>query len=157
VQDPIHEFTDAEIEVLRRGSLNLCPPALGQDDPVAVTAAEYAALLATSHTVGEVAKLLQVDESRVRQRLAQRTLYGIKLRSGWRIPAFQFAGDRPLPGIEHVFPRLDPGLYPLSVFRWFLLPDVDLVLDDDDEPMCPRDWLRSGRDPRIVAALAAEL
>ncbi len=106
----------------------------------------------------EVARLLGVDDSRVRQRLTKRSLYGIKLPDGWRLPAFQFDPARPgrlVPGIGRVLPRLDPALHPVAVYRWFTLPNVDLVLDDT--PVSPLDWLRSGGDPTEVAALAADL
>ncbi len=52
--------------------------------------------------MAEAARLLGVDPSRVRQRLGERTLYGVKTARGWRLPAFQFDLDQPdrlVPGI----------------------------------------------------------
>jgi hypothetical protein len=92
----------------------------------------------------------------VRQRLAARTLYGVKLTSGWRLPAFQFAARGLVPGFERVAPRL-AGVDPVSAARWFTHPHVDLVLGDDEAPASPRTWLELGRDPDGVAALADEL
>ena len=118
------------------------------------TAAEYVAVLASSLTVSEAAQHLGVDGSRVRQRLAAHTLYGIKQPSGWRLPRFQFAHSGLLPGFERVGPRL-VDIHPVSVVRWFNRPHGDLTLDD--EPVSPRAWLELGLDPDRVAALADEL
>jgi hypothetical protein len=99
--------------------------------------------------------MLGVDDSRVRQRLAERTLYGIKLRSGWRLPLFQFDDGQAVPGIDVVFPCLDPGLHPVAVYQWFTTPAPDLLLDD--QPVSPRDWLRAGASTTEVAAFADAL
>ncbi len=119
------------------------------------TIARYAALLAGSRTVGEVAALLGVDESRVRQRLAARTLYGIKRGRDWLLPDFQFERAGEVPNIGVVLPRLSSELHPVAVATWFTLPNPDLVIEG--EPVSPRDWLRSGGAARSVATLAAAL
>lgn len=158
VADPERELAPAEAGALRRAGFDLEPRDPGAEDPIARTAAEYSALVATGLTAGEAAGLLGIDDSRVRQRLAERTLYGIKAGNSWRIPRFQFDGGRVLPGIERVVPRLDPELHPVAVYRWFTTPDPDLVVDDEEErALSPRDWLRTGRDASVVAELAAEL
>src|SRR5436190_17506279 len=82
---PGRDLPPAEAAALERGGLSLAPVELGAADPLARTAAEYAALLATALNVPLAARRLQVDDSRVRQRLADRSLYGIKLSSGWRL------------------------------------------------------------------------
>ena len=148
--------TAAEIEALHEGGLKLVPVDLGADDPIARTAAAYATLIATSLTVPEAARRLGVDDSRIRQRLAARTLYGIKLRDGWRLPLWQFDGNGLLPGVARVISRLDTELHPLTVQDWMLTPTPDFA-DDHHDAMSPRDWLRTGHDPEEVAALAAEL
>ena len=155
VADPHHDLTAADAAALARGGFDLEASDHGRDDPLARTAAAYTALLATALTVAGAAALLGVDASRVRQRLAARTLYGIKTRGGWRLPRFQFQAGRQLPGIETVLPYLDPGLHPVAVAGWFERPNVDLLVDD--EPVSPRDWLRSGGAPAVVAELAAAL
>ena len=91
----------------------------------------------------------------MRQRLAARTLFGIRRNDGWRIPVFQFAGDMLLPGVGAVLARLPADLHPMVVFRWFHAPDPDLTLDG--LPRSPRDWLRLGNDPERVAVIAADL
>jgi hypothetical protein len=155
--DPRHELSPEEASALERGGLSLSLVDLGPADPLVRAAADYAALLASSLTVPQAARRLDVDGSRIRQRLAARTLYGIKLPAGWRLPAFQFAGDRPVPGIDRVLPHLPPRAHPLAVASWFRLPNPDLSLDADETPLAPLDWLKSGGDPQRVAALADAL
>jgi hypothetical protein len=113
--------------------------------------ATYAGLLATSLTSADVAEMLGVDASRVRQRLGAKTLYGVKTEHGWRAPRFQFDGDRLVPGIERVFPRVDPGSHPVAVYRWFTLPNPELELQD--RSVSPRDWLLSGGSPAAIPPL----
>ncbi len=153
--DPRHELTPLEAAALARGGFDIAPVGHDRADPIGRTAAAYAALLATSLTVAEAAQVLGVDASRVRQRLAARTLYGIKTRGGWRLPRFQFDADGALAGVELVLPHVDPDLHPLALAGWFDMPNVDLLLDD--EPVSPRDWLRSGGHTAVVAELAAAL
>ena len=152
---PAEELTAAEAAALARGGFDLRPWPAERPSPLATTAAAYAALLAASLTVAEAATLLGVDPSRIRQRLAAGSLYGVKLADGWRLPRFQFDARRLVPGIAQVLPHLDRELHPLTVVRWFELPNPDLLLDD--VPVSPRDWLRSGGDPAPVIAQAADL
>lgn len=161
--DPHEDLSAAEAEELERGGFDLTPVDLGPDDPLARTAAEYAALLKSSLSTAEAAKRLGVDPSRVRQRLTSQppTLYGIRLESGWVIPEFQFDGDRLVPGIAEVVPQLNPELHPVAVFRWFTLPSPDLVAEEADNAegrmLSPREWLRLGLLPAAVAELARDL
>lgn len=91
----------------------------------------------------------------MRQRLAARTLYGIKRGRDWLLPAFQFTEAGAVPQLGAVLPRLQPDLHPVAVANWFTQPSPDLLLEG--EPVSPRDWLRSGGAPGPVAALAAAL
>src|SRR5690242_18320746 len=115
LMDPRKELSVAESTALVNGGFDLEQIDHGTDDPLARTAAEYAALVATSLSVADAAKTLQVAESRVRRRLAARTLYGIKLQSGWKVPRFQFDQDHLLPGLEVVLPSVPRSLHPLAV------------------------------------------
>ncbi len=157
--DPRTELTAGETADLEGGGFSFAPiKNNGTSDPIARAAATYTALLATSLSVAETAALLGVQSSRVRQRLAARTLYGIKEPGGWRVPRFQFDGPNLLPGIARVLPRLDPGIHPVAVYNWFTTPDPDLVVgDDEDIQVSPREWLRSGRPAQPVADLASAL
>jgi hypothetical protein len=57
-----------------------------------------------------------------------------------------------------VLPHLDRGIHPVAVYTWFTSPDPDLTIDANEEiTLSPRDWLRSGRDPQMVADLAGAL
>jgi hypothetical protein len=160
--DPRPDLTAAEAAVLRRGGFVLEPTDLGTEDPLVQTAAELAALLQESLPTTVAAARLGVDPSRIRQRLTSDppSLYGIRLESGWVVPAFQLEGNKTLPGIAEVVARLDPELHPVAVFRWFHLPNADLSLErEGEEPrvLSPRDWLRLGLPVAPVAELAGHL
>ena len=152
---PAHDLTEEEVAVLERGGFDLTEdmPASSTDDPLARAVAEYAALLATALSPSQVAAQLGIDASRVRHRLAAHALYGMKTAEGWRLPRFQFDPSTgcTIPGADVVFAALDPDLHPVSVQRWFVSPDPDLVVDG--KPASPRDWLRRGGDPRAMAPL----
>ena len=59
-------------------------PAAGELDPLTATTADYLALLSTSLTVADAATCLNVDRSRIRQRLRARSLFGIEQNGEWR-------------------------------------------------------------------------
>ena len=146
--DPAKEFSEEEIMVLEEGG----------PDPLARTAAKYVALLASALTTKEAAEVLEVGESRVRQRLGEGTLYGVKAGRENRLPAFQFEAGKEVPGIAQVLKRIDRSLHPVAVLNWFMLPNPDLFLDEEEaRPVSPRYWLLSGGDPEVLAHLAQEL
>ncbi|MGH2459197.1 MAG: DNA-binding protein [Chloroflexota bacterium] len=155
--DPATSLTAAERDALRRGGMDLAPVEWGREDPLLRTAAEYAVLVASAYTVSQVAELLQVEASRIRQRLAARTLYGLKDRGNWRLPRFQFEHGQLVPHLGFVFARLRTGLHPVGVWRWFTTANPDLVVGEDETPVSPLEWLRAGFDAAKVADLAAEL
>lgn len=158
--DPRADLTASEAAALERGGFELGVTDLGTEDPLARTVAEHAALLETSFTTAAAAERIGVDPSRIRQRLSSQpqTLFGVKVDAGWVIPAFQFDGARLLPGLGRVVAELDPTLHPVAVQRWFLTPNPDLTIGDEEaEHLSPRDWLRGGFPPDAVAALARNL
>lgn len=158
--DPRTDLTEAEVEALRRGGFVPEPADFGAEDPLAKTAAEFAALLKSSLPTTAAAERLGVDPSRIRQRLTSQppTLYGIRLESGWVIPELQFDGSKLIPGIAEVVASLDPELHPVAVYRWFTSPNPDLSVDgEEDRILSPRDWLRFGLPIQTVAELAADL
>lgn len=151
-------LTVDEVGLLRRGGI--APEDFARVRPdLREAAALYDDLLAISFTVGEAAARLGVDPSRIRQRLAARTLYGVRAGQSWRLPRFQFCPTSGVvPGIEKVIARLPADLSPVAVHRWFTLPHVDLTTRDDAErPLSPLEWLQTGHSPLVAAALAAEL
>jgi hypothetical protein len=118
----------------------------------------YEMLLQRSFTLEQAAKVLDVNPSRLRQRLGQRTLYGIKDGRSWRVPRFQFDAKKKLVrGIEKVLPHIRLDAHPLEVATWFSVPHQDLVVGDKEEPVTPLDWLAGGRSPETVAELADEI
>jgi hypothetical protein len=153
------ELSAAEVEFLQRAGVDpsdFIPSGQGPASALAKTAAEYAVLLAASLPPADIAERVGVDESRIRQRINQHTLYAVRDGRGWRVPVFQLdgTGHALLPGLERIVPHLyDAHL--VEVARWFLSPQADLE-GPDDEPMSPRDWLLTGHDPKIAATVAEE-
>ena len=157
--EPATELSEDELALLAAAGMRFDRLPAGGEHPLVRTAAQYAALIGTSLSVAQAAAHLGVAESRVRQRLGARTLYGIKLPGGWRVPRFQFAARGTVPGIERVLPHLAPDLHPLEVVGWFTTPHPDLVVDGADgeeRPVSPLDWLSAGHSPDAVAALTAD-
>lgn len=155
--EPRCDLTVAEADTLARGGLDLSPRAHGEESALAHTAAKYAALLETSLTTAQVAKRLGVDPSRVRQRLTEGTLYGIRSSAGWRLPVFQFDDGVVLPGLGEILPRLNPHLHPVGVYNFFTAQNVDLHVEEVGRCLSPREWLQAGYPPTVVAEIAAGL
>ena len=167
------ELPEAEVALLRRGGFDVDGAPTPGEDPIARVAAAYAALLKKALSIKEkalsikaVAAALERNESRIRQRLLERSLIGIRRGRGWLLPLFQFQVEAhddqrvvraTVPGVERVFPHLAPGLHPVAVWRWFTTPNTELVPEDGDDPLSPRAWLESGRPSGPVADLARDL
>ncbi|HUI61801.1 MAG TPA: hypothetical protein VLX90_16360 [Steroidobacteraceae bacterium] len=126
----------------------------GRIDPLAQSIADYMALLDTSLSTAQAAKYLKVDPSRIRQRLRERSLYGIAYDGEKRLPRFQFERRKVIPGLAEILPVLPERLSPLDVAEWFLSPNPDLELEGRAEAISPREWLLSGRAVGTVLALA---
>jgi hypothetical protein len=123
-------------------------------DPLMHSIADYMALIETSLTTTQAASYLKVDVSRIRQRLRERSLFGIEYDGERRLPRFQFERKQVLPGLREVIGALPEQLNPLDVAEWFLSPNPDLELAEQDAPLSPRDWLLRGEPVTAVAALA---
>ncbi len=149
------DLSAAEAAVLADGSVGLTVSAETTARALGRTAIRWANLLMNSVGAAEAARMIGVQESRVRQRLANRTLYGFKHEDTWRVPRFQFYDNRLVPGVAAVFPHLSDTITPVAVETWFTIPTMELVLED--QPMSPRDWLVAGSDPAVVGRLAAFL
>ncbi len=122
-------------------------------DPLMHSIVDYMALLETSLTTAEAADLLKVDVSRIRQRLRERSLYGIEYDGERRLPRFQFEREQVLPGLREVMAVLPEALNPLDVAEWFLSPNPDLELKSI-AAVSPREWLLRGEPIAAVVALA---
>ena len=102
--------------------------------------------------------MLGTGESRVRQRLGEKTLYGVKAGNEIRLPAFQFEGGKEVPGIGEVLRHVDGSVHPVALSNWFTAPNQDLYLGEDEErAVSPREWLLSGGAPEVLAPLAEVL
>ena len=151
------ELTVAERQVLIDAGVDL--DARPRTDPLAASAALYAAIVETSLSTGEAAKRLGMRQNRVRQMMARRTLYSVLLDNRRYIPLFQFQHDGGLvPNITKVNAALPGDLHPVDVHDWYTKPDPDLfVADAIDAPMSPLAWLGSGGDVRSVLVLVRRL
>lgn len=145
-------LTVGEVDALNSVGLSAAPWAASPErDPLIRTIADYMALLETSLTTAEAARYLKVDVSRIRQRLRERSLYGVDYDGERRLPRFQFERKQVLPGLREVISALPEALNPLDVAEWFLSPNPDLELEDEDAPLSPREWLLRGE--RVEAAV----
>jgi hypothetical protein len=152
------DLSAAEAAALRSvGAFKDEAPIRPEDDPLIQSQAQYMALLEESLSATDAAKLLRVDVSRVRQRLRERSLFGVEYEGSWRLPRFQFERRLVIPGLAQVLKSLPPELFPLDVVDWFVLPDSDLQLEGDVAPLSPREWLLSGRPIDTVVSLARDL
>jgi hypothetical protein len=144
-----------EVDALESVGLSTAPWAGNHNlDPLMRSVADYMALLETSLTTADAARYLKVDVSRVRQRLRERSLYGIEYDRERRLPRFQFERKQVLPGLREVISALPEGLNPLDVAEWFLSPNPDLELEKQEAPTSPRDWLLKGESVDAVVKLA---
>jgi hypothetical protein len=124
----------------------------------AQSAPAYERLRATSLTVEDAAGRLGVNGSRIRQRLAARSLYGLRDGNTRLLPAFQFGSKAFVQGVSVVVRRLPPDIGVLTAARWFSSPNADLrTRDDDERPLTPLQWLLGGNPPEAAAELAAAL
>ena len=123
-------------------------------DPLTQSIADYMALLETSYSTAQAAKYLKVDASRVRQRLRERSLFGIDYDGEKRLPRFQFERQHVIPGMREVLAAMPRELNPLDLAEWFLSPNPDLEIDAQATPLSPREWLLQGQAVDPVVALA---
>ena len=147
----------AEQAVLRAGGLDLEPQR--RSDPLAMTAVKYAAIVARSLTSQQVGERLGLAGSRVRQLIADRSLYSFLMGNRRLIPRFQFLPDGGLvPNIAVVNRALSARLHPVEVFNWLHARNADLFREEDlDVTVSPLDWLKAGYDASRVALLARRL
>ncbi len=157
--EPKSEFDPFTRAALLRAGADFSPLAAERPDPVDVTRALFVALLADSDTPEVVAARLARDISRVRQRVRERTLWALAADTGVRLPRVQFDDDgSEIAGMGSVLRALPGDLHPVAVFRWLTTPVADLTApDEDDVPLSPRDWLRSGGGPDAATEIARDL
>jgi hypothetical protein len=147
------ELTAAEASVLQAGGFDLNEST--DTDPLADTATVFAALLNTGLSAKEAAERLGVQDTRIRQMLTERTLYGFHIDHRWQIPGFQFARNALVPNIGRVNAVLDPDLHPVAVYQWYTTTNADLEMND--QPLSPLAWLKAGYPVGPVLQSAAEI
>ena len=152
---PSTEELPAEEQALLKGAGMRMAERAGAPDPLLDYATCFAALLDTSLTPTEAALRLGVTPTRVRQLISDGALYAFRVDRNLRIPLFQFQGNGLLPNLAPVNAALTSDLDPVSVWRWFSAPDPEL--ETEAGPLSPLSWLKSGRDPEVVIAIARQL
>ena len=155
---PGSALSKGELAALTAVGLSTRPwPPEQADDPLSQTIVDYVALIETSLSTAETARMLQVDVSRIRQRLRERSLFGVEYAGEWRLPKFQFERRIVLPGLAAVLASLPADMNALEVAEWFLSANPDLETEGQDQPLSPREWLLRGLPPARVAELARDL
>lgn len=152
---PSKHLSSHQLEILASGGFDVSPLDHGIDDPAIRGVISYAALILTALSTEEAAKRLDVTQGRIRQRLNERQLYGIKVGKDWRLPLFQFTEHGLVPNIERVLPFVSRGLAPTALVRWLTRPDPDLEIEG--RAVSPLEWLLEGSDPEAVAELVEDL
>lgn len=152
-------LTEAEAAVLAEHS-GVDPAAaarLGQPGQVTVDRARVEFdLLRRSYTAHDIAAKWGVDASRIRHRVRNHVLYGVRVGRTLRLPTWQFDDDlRPLPGLPAVLAALPGDMHPREVEGFMTTPQDGLRLRG--RTVSPRDWLLTGGDAAPVVAHAADL
>jgi hypothetical protein len=119
-------------------------------------------LYSTAYTAAEVANGLGVNDSRIRQRRLNHTLWAIDDGGSWVYPVVQFElvdNGRGAPlslkyvrGLDRVLPQLlTRGLHPTAVAGFLLTPQHELLIDG--QPKSVREWLLHGEPEEPVLNL----
>ncbi|GAA3977836.1 hypothetical protein [Allohahella marinimesophila] len=112
-------------------------------------AVEYAVMVECALSSDQVAKMLGLSISRIRQRSLDKTLYSIKLKQRHRFPAWQFHECRLVRHIDEVLPFLNRALHPLAVHDFFTTPNSELE-DEDGRKWSPVERLEVGQDIETI-------
>jgi hypothetical protein len=127
-------------------------------DPAAATAARVDRdirmqdLLRSCLSVADAAQRLGVTTARIRQRLADGTLWAFDSGRNRLLPPGQFTAAGAVPHLEKVLPQLAKDLHPLTVQALLTQPPPSLVVDD--RPVSIAAWLTgcAGTDAEIEQA-----
>jgi hypothetical protein len=119
-------------------------------------------IYSTAYTAAEVASGLGVNDSRIRQRRLNHTLWAIDDGGSWVYPVVQFelidTGDaatrslKHVRGLDRVLPLLlTKGLHPTAIAGFLLTPQRELLIDG--YPKSVREWLLHGEPDEPVLNL----
>lgn len=155
-RQPERDWSGADAAVLSAEGIDVTPLRPAEADIIAAGHRRYVAMLSAGLSVVEAAARIGLTPSRIRQMLAEHRLYGVRPRGrAWILPAWQFDGERIVPGIEAVNQALDHDLHPLTVSGFMHSPQPEL--DASGRALSPLDWLRGGGSASAVVALAGSL
>ncbi|WP_111721557.1 hypothetical protein [Homoserinimonas sp. OAct 916] len=104
--------------------------------------------LADSLSTTEVAKMLEIDSSRVRHRQGSGGLYSYLVGRNRRYPSWQFNNEDVLPGLKQVIKAFPNDTHPATIRGLMTTPQEDLVVSE--HPVTPVDWLVGGGDRQAV-------
>lgn len=152
------DLSEQELKVLEEGGFPKLPDDVSLGDNIAVVAGEVGVMIASALTQSHAAQLLGVDQSRIRQRISQGTLYAVAGENNAKVlPRFQFTDKGVVPGLEKVLPVINKEAHPIAVQRFFLTVSADLYSEELDDNLSPRDWLITGHNLDPVLRMAADL
>lgn len=153
-QDQLLTRTEQQ-ELAAAGSSQATPMRVAEG--AASRAAWQIRVLESALDAGAAAELLGVDDSRVRQRLRERTLLGVRGGTGgqWLLPRFQFTDTGEIPHLSEVLRALPHDMALRAVAGFLTSPKPELVVGG--APTDPSDWLLGGGEPELVVNLAAAL
>ncbi|MDP8017126.1 hypothetical protein [Prescottella equi] len=109
-------------------------------------------LVHSSLSVTDAAQRLGVTTARIRQRLADGTLWAFDSGQGSLLPPAQFTATGAVPHLERVLPLLSKDLHPLTVQELLTQPQQSLTVDG--RPVSIVAWLTGsvGTDAEIEQA-----
>ncbi|MCY4129290.1 MAG: hypothetical protein OXG15_08630 [Gammaproteobacteria bacterium] len=155
-EDSVNALPRTERKTAEEGGARLTRE--GGRDLVAESAVLFAALVENSLTIADIAKRLGVTGSRIRQMIAERTLYSFLLNGKRLLPEWQLIANERIPNIGDVNKVIPQSLHPVGVAQWFHQENPELYVGEDPEAIrSPRDWLLEGRDHAKVVFLANSL
>lgn len=151
-------LTAAELEFLAQNGGETARTVLDEWDPEAERRrrnriVEESALHIYVHTLSvlQVAAVTGKSRSQITRDVNNGKLYARSVGRQWRIPRWQLAAERVIPGLAQVVPAIPDHLHPTVVEGFMTTPQDDL------DATTPVDYLRTGGDPARVAQLVVEL
>lgn len=109
----------------------------------------------SGYSAKDVAAMLGVTPSRIRQRVRERTLAALTGCGEMRFPSLQFEGGSEIPGLREVLPSLSPEIKVLELLSWLATPAAEL--GDKGRPRSPREYLLETGDVSPVIELGRAL
>ncbi len=153
-----NDLSDTEVKLLREGGFPEITDSISLSDNLTIIAGEVGVMIASALSQMKAANLLSVDESRIRQRIGNGTLYAMAGDNNKKVlPRFQFTKTGTLPGLGKVLPAINNDVHPIAIQRFFLTPSEDLYSKELNTILSPRDWLITRYSPEPVILIAADL